>query len=270
MANRSMMTVSSVLLAAALMFQPLSALADGEVGDHVNDLKAHLSDYESEVTRFTDRVDRMVETYASDGAGAVETDALIDLWEEVRFHSAIEVNYVPVYAKIWQGIYGVKEAIDNEQDVATVRSAQQSLNAALWQGLGAVRLAAKNQAAGKASGGGDQAQNSPTSGAGTIDQIMTNLDQVTVEHAEEATDEATELVHDTYMNLFEGIEGTLIEQDAELVEALEKDFNVTLPQLLENGASVSKVTEQVDAMKDKLARARKLLKKAEENQGDVF
>jgi len=28
--------------------------------------------------------------------------------EEVKFHAAIEVNYVPAYAAIWQGIYGVK------------------------------------------------------------------------------------------------------------------------------------------------------------------
>lgn len=265
MNNRAMMTVSSALLAAALMLQPLNAVADGEVGDHVNDLKAHVGGYEDEVVRFTNRVDEMVETYADEGAGAVETDDLIDLWEEVRFHSAIEVNYVPVYASIWQGIYGVKEAIDNEQDVATVRAAQQDLDAALWQGLGAVKLAAKNQAEGE----GEQ-KDSQSSGSGTIDQINTNLDQVTVEHAEGATEEATELVHDTYMNLFEGIEGALIEQDAELVETLEKDFNVTLPQLLEDGASVSKVTDQVKAMKEKLARAQELLEKAEESQGDVF
>jgi len=31
-----------------------------------------------------------------------------------------------------------------------------------------------------------------------------------------------EIIHDTYLNLFGGIEGALIRQDAELVEDLEK------------------------------------------------
>jgi len=67
-----------------------------------------------------------------------------------------------------------------------------------------------------------------------------------------------------------GIEGALIEQDAELVEDLEKDFNVALPKLIENGAPVSEVGDYVKAMKEKLNRAQKPLEEGEKNKKDVF
>ncbi|XOZ32999.1 hypothetical protein ACMDCT_12350 [Halomonadaceae bacterium KBTZ08] len=267
MKHRTVTTFRSALLAATLVALPLTASADGEVGDHVNHLKSNLDTYESDVSRFVERVDTMVGQYSEQGADAVETGALIELWEEVKIHAAVEVNYAPVYAKIWQGIYGMKEAIDQEKSLEAVRAEQKALKSALWQGLGAVKMAARHQAKG---GHSEQSSESEGSASATVDQIVANLDEVTVEHAEGETEEATELVHDTYMELFEGIEGALIEQDAELVESLEKDFNVTLPQLVEKGASVSEVTDQVDAMKEKLARTRKLLKEAEESQGDVF
>ncbi|MEQ6885439.1 hypothetical protein [Salicola sp. Rm-C-2C1-2] len=267
MKNHTFTAFRGVLLAAALVALPFTAAADGEAGDHVKDLKSHLGNYESEVNRFVERVEKLVGRYAEQGPDAAETDDLIELWEQVRIHSAVEVNQAPVYASIWQGIYGVKEAIDQEKDIATVRAEQKALESALWQALGVVKMAAQHQADG---GHDDDSTESSASGSATVDEIVAQLDEVTVEHAEGETEEATELVHDTYMNLFEGIEGALIEQDAELVESLEKDFNVTLPKLLENGASVSEVTNRVDAMKDKLARAQELLKKAEESQGDVF
>ena len=58
-------------------------------------------------------------------------------------------------------------------------------------------------------------------------------------YAERLSDEATSIVHDTYLHLFEGVEGTLIEQDANLVEVLEKDFNVTLPQAISGNKTVN-------------------------------
>ena len=70
------------------------------------------------------------------------------------------------------------------------------------------------------------------------------------------------------MNIFEGVEGALIEQDADLVEDLEKDFNVTLPQGLDKSAK--KVEKIVAAMEKKLKRAEKLLEKAKTEEKDVF
>ena len=80
----------------------------------------------------------------------------------------------------------------------------------------------------------------------------------------------TTLVHDTYLQRFEGVEGDLIAQDAALVEDLEKDFNVTLPQAISKDLGVDAVRKAVEAMQVKLDRARELLVKAEKSRKDVF
>lgn len=265
MRQRFALVAGTLVLAASVGLGATNALAHGEAGEHVEELKEHLGTYEGDVNRFTERLDAMAKTYAENGPDAVETDQLIELWEDVKLHAAVETNYVPVYASIWQGIYGFKEAVDNDSGIEKVRAEQEALEAVLWQGLGVVKMASQHQASeGSDDEEADAAEGDP------IDRIVTNLEKVTVEHAEGETEEATELVHDTYMEIFEGIEGALIEQDAELVESLEKDFNVTLPQQIKKGAPVSRVTAQVDAMKEKLMRAQELLEKAEESQGDVF
>lgn len=266
MTRRFGMTLGGAVFAAALVLQPVASVASGEPGEHVEDLKGHLDEYEQEVNEFNKRADDMVSRYEADGADGVDTGELVDFWEEVKFHGALEQNYVPVYAAVWQGIYGVKEGIDEGESADDVRAEQQALAQALWQGLGAVKLAARNQA----EGDGKEQASEDESGSSVVERIIANLEEVTVETAEGHREEASELVHDTYMDLFEGIEGALIEQDAELVESLEKDFNVTLPELLEKEASVSKVTDQVDAMTEKLERAGELLEKSQKDEGEVF
>jgi len=104
----------------------------------------------------------------------------------------------------------------------------------------------------------------------TLDEVKHRLDRVVAKYAEQLVDEATSIVHETYANRFEGVEGELIEQDADLVADLEKDFNVTLPQALQRGASMDQVREVVNAMHGKLDRAKSLLAKAEQNKKDVF
>ena len=259
--------IKALALTLVIALAPLTAMASGEIGEHVEDLKAHLGEYETEVKDFNQKVDGLVESYAENGAESTDTEQLIEWWEAVKFHAAVEVNYVPVYASIWQGIYGVKEAIDAGEPVSDVRAQQRSLEQAMWKGMGAVMLASKHQAEGGTSGSGEGGK---VSGSAAVDRILTNLDEVTIEYAENESEEATEIIHNTYLNLFEGIEGALIEQDAELVEDLEKDFNVGLPKLIENGASVSEVTDYVKTMKGKLDRAQKLLKKGEQDKKDVF
>ena len=81
---------------------------------------------------------------------------------------------------------------------------------------------------------------------------------------------ATSIVHDTYLHRFEGVEGALIEQDAALVEDLEKDFNVTLPKALEGKSSVDDVRKVVESMQVKLDKAKSLLEEAEKKRKDVF
>jgi hypothetical protein len=258
---------ASLLLASAFMAQPV--LANGPIGEHVNHLQANLKSYAEEVEWMVGKVDTMVSDYDTKGAKAVKTDDLIEYWESVKFHSAIETNYVPVYASIWQGIYGVKMAIENGKPAAEVRKEQEAMNIALWQGLGAVKLAAKFQQKGLLESVKATATEEMTQSA-TIDEIKHKLDRVVAKFAERLQDEATNIVHDTYLHLFEGVEGTLIEQDANLVEVLEKDFNVTLPQAIKNGKSVDDVRNVVSDMQTKLDRAKTLIEKAEKSRKDVF
>ena len=72
------------------------------------------------------------------------------------------------------------------------------------------------------------------------------------------------------MQRFEGIEGTLIESDADLVTDLEKDFNATLPLLIERSASADKLAAAVKSMNAKLDRAQKILDEAAANKPSVF
>lgn len=256
------------LLAAAFTVVLVSgpARASGEIGDHVKDLKVHVNEYSEELHWLLGKVENIVATYETKGAVAAEPSKLVDHWEAVKFHAAIETNFVPLYANIWQGLYGVQEAIQKEKPIAEVREQQTALEQALWQSLGAIKLAAKLQAEGDTASGGDKAMGP----VATIDAIKHNLSKVVIEFAEKEYAEAKELVYQTYQTRFEGIEGALIEQDAELVEDLEKDFNVTLPQQLKADGSMEAVKQIVDAMQTKLDRARALLAEAEENKRDVF
>lgn len=256
---------AAAALALLVFTVPLAgpARANGDVGEHVHDLSAHLDEYSNEVRDLVSKLDALVERYQEKGSNGVKTQQLIDWWEDVKVHGAVEVNHVPVYAAIWQGIYGVKEAIEKGKPVADVRAQQQALESAWWQGLGVVKMAAKQQAE-------KPAAKKSAAKAGTIEEILGNLEKVAELHAGGKASKAVELVHDTYLNLFEGIEGELIEQDADLVVDLEKDFNVTLPKALESGAGAGDVEGVIAAMTKKLRKADKLLTRARKDKKDVF
>jgi DNA anti-recombination protein RmuC len=254
------------ILAALLSGQ---ALANGAIGEHVNNLQGHLEQYTEEVDWLITKVDGIVDTYETSGQKAAKVDAVLEHWEAVDFHAAIETNYVPVYASIWQGLFGVKQAIDNNAPIAVVREEQAKLEQALWQALGAVKLAAQYQQKGLL------AQVKPlesesTTPPETLEEIKHQLDRVVAKYAEQLPDAAKNIVHDTYLHRFEGVEGLLIAQDAALVEGLEKDFNVTLPQALDRKVSVDEVQQVVQAMQAKLDKAKSLLLTAEKEQKDVF
>ncbi|MCW8195278.1 hypothetical protein F6455_10815 [Proteobacteria bacterium 005FR1] len=257
-------------LAAAIsilaVFAANPAYANGEVGEHVKDLSAHIEEYSGEVRWFLDEADSIVNTYADKGASAAEPGKLVENWEAVKFHAAIETTYVPVYASIWQGIFGIHDAIDKGKPVAEVRQQQEALKQAMWQALGAVKLAAKNQAEQPVAA----TSTGPMDPVSTLGQIKDNLDRVVAKYAERDVDTALNLVYDTYANRFEGVEGPIIEHDAALVEDLEKDFNVVLLKQLQGSASVSDVEQTVKGMKSKIERAQSLLAEAEKNRRSVF
>ena len=262
--------MSALVLASAVTFSMLSsqALANGAIGDHVNNLHAHIGEYTEEVHWLESKFGSVVDAYEAKDK-SLKTDALIEYWEEVDFHSAIETQYVPIYASIWQGIYGVKVAIDEGKPVADVRVEQEKLNHALWQALGAVKLASQYQKKGLVNKV-QTTEKEPTTGPEVIDDIKTRLDRVVAKYAEQLHEVATTLVHDTYLQRFEGVVGDLIAKNAALVEDLEKDFNVTLPQAISKDTGVDSVRKVVESMQAKLDRARALLVEVEQSRKDVF
>ena len=221
------------------------ALANGVIGDHVNNLHAHIGEYTEEVHWLESKFGSVVDAYEAKDK-SLKTDALIEYWEEVDFHSAIETQYVPIYASIWQGIYGVKVAIDEGKPVADVRVEQEKLNHALWQALGAVKLASQYQKKGLVNKV-QTTEKEPTTGPEVIDDIKTRLDRVVAKYAEQLHEVATTLVHDTYLQRFEGVEGDLIAKNAALVEDLEKDYNVTLQSYSKDTALIQFVRCRVYA-----------------------
>jgi hypothetical protein len=257
------------ILVVAIGLTTNSVLANGEIGDHVNDLQAHLTVYEEEVNWLIARVAEMVTTYDDQGIEAAQTDDLMEFWEAVDFHAAIELNYIQIYASIWQGLYGVKSSIDSGTEISSVMQEKGNLEKALWQALGAVKLAARYQQEGLIDSDSitESIILSPTE---TIDEIKLSLDRSTAKFAERLPEEAVDIVLNTYLQLFEGLEGDLIARDADLVEDLEKDFNVTLPQALQSNSSLQDIRSVVDVMKTKLDQSKSILGTIESNRRDVF
>lgn len=167
---------------------------------------------------------------------------------------------------IWSALGSFSSAVKEGASAATVEATGDAVAAALWQGYGALKpLSTRSE-----SDHGHKHEQASASGTAVIDTINGNLDQVLVLYKKDENKAAQELIFDTYMNYFEGIEGDLIEQDAELVSELELDFNATLPQLIKNGAPASEVADQIEDMQDDLDDARQLLATAEQNQSSVF
>ena len=54
------------------------ALANGEIGDHINDLQGHLNQYEEEVVWFLEEVNKLTNIYYNKSAETAITDVLID------------------------------------------------------------------------------------------------------------------------------------------------------------------------------------------------
>jgi len=221
--------------------------------------------YEQEVAGMLDTTDTIVADYAEGDDVTQRVDDLVDTWENVDFHEALETNAILLYPPIWIALGGLREAVDVPDAVPDARQWQARLNAALYEALGALKLVASRPEAAAA----------PTSAASdddrpTITVIQDNLNQVGTRYRNGGTEAARTLIHQTYMQRFEGVEGDLIEQDADLVTDLEMDFNATLPLLIEKKAPADKVDAQIESMNSKLDRAQTLMDKIDEDRGSVF
>lgn len=250
-----------VLACVATFWSPVTP-ANGTITDQVNRLYDHVDQYQEEVQWLIKNYAGVVDQYAAQVNRKAPTDTaqLIEFWEQVDFHSAIETQHVPTYASIWQGIYGIKSSIEAGDPIDQVRGHQKQLNQALWQGLGAVKLAAQYQQRGWA----PKVQTTevePSNPEEMVEDIINRLDRVVAKHAEQLNQVAISLVHETYEKRFETIESALKAKDHDLAEALEKDFAVTLPKMLEGQGSVDQVRAVINGMKSQLIRAKALLNK---------
>lgn len=260
--------LSSALAAIGLMLSAQLAFANGEIGEHVNHLSNNIEKYEEEVQWVIKKVGGIVERYEADGVKAANSGAVVDYWEAVQFHAAIESNYIQLYAEIWQGLYGVKEAVDQQKSVADVRTQYRQLKHTLWQSLGAVKLAAVYQDKGLLEAV-QLREGAPSNSVETLEAVKNRLHKAVAKFAEKAYDESSSIVHDAYLNLFEGVEGELITLNADLVEDLEKDFNVILPQNIKNKVSTDELRGAVETMEAKLDKAIALVKNNTDKK-DVF
>ncbi|MDN5938747.1 MAG: hypothetical protein L0H83_08800 [Salinisphaera sp.] len=259
---------TAVAAAFALLTLSGAAFAHGEAGEMAAEFDQHMGIFAGDIQALIASVDGIVAGYQPDGRYAGQLDALVEQWESVAFHEAVETNAMALYPPIWAAIGGFSKAVKEGAPIDAVRARGDAIGAALWQGYGALKLLAARKAQGSAQ---EHAQApAAASGEAAIDEIHEQLERVLALYQDGKNDAALDLIHDTYMGYFEGIEGDLIEQDAKLVSGLEADFNASLPTLIKNNAAAQKVAEQIEAMQADLNQARELIESAEKHESSVF
>lgn len=267
-------TLTGILaLSAVAAFGTGQALAHGEADESVADFHEHLDDYRGEIEAFIAEVEPIVERYRADEDVQPMIDDLIERWEEIAVHGAIETHAVPTYAGIWQAMVSLQQVTQEGAPDAEVAAAADDVAASLWQAFGALRLAAAQVEAGEKphagmEHGGDDAHHD--AGPEAIGRIVSDLDAAVAAYGEGDTKRAESMIEDAYMQRFEFLEGDLIEADPDLVRELEKHFNATVPLLMQRGAPVAEVRDAVATMKTRLERARELLVEAEQSRSEVF
>ena len=102
----------------------------------------HLDDFEAEVNELVADAEAIVAGYRNGSAGEEAVAEFIEHWEEVAVHSVIETRAAITYPNVWQAIVLLQQAVADKQSEVDVAQAGERVKATLWQGFGAVRLAA--------------------------------------------------------------------------------------------------------------------------------
>ena len=127
-------------LVSLLSFNVAFAHGSGEVTE---DIQAHLDDYSNEVTAMINASEKIVGTYASNGDNATEqVQELIEQWETVDIHMAMETQASPLYSPVWAALGGLGKAVKKEDALKVVQHWQHRFSVALHEGMGALKLAA--------------------------------------------------------------------------------------------------------------------------------
>jgi len=123
----------------------LSAHGAGEVAH----LGGHLNEYEDEMTKLAESVDAMVQAWRKGKSAKEKWEDLIEVWESVEVHEAIETRAVSFYPPIWQGIYALRQAMEMTDNETAMVDAAARTKAALWESMGAIRLLAEQEVHGE-------------------------------------------------------------------------------------------------------------------------
>lgn len=142
------------LLSSGLLLLAGAAFAHGEDDESVAEFHLHLDDYSAEIDGFVGEVNAIVDSYRAEEDVRSGVDGLIGRWEEVAVHGAIETHAMVTYPTIWQRMLGFQQAVLEGRSADAVADAGAALEAALWQGFGALRLAAARREAGDDHGDG--------------------------------------------------------------------------------------------------------------------
>lgn len=258
-------------IAAALWtaLVPNGALAHSHEapGEHVKEFAQHIEDYEKEVDELVARLEDLAERYRADKDMSTEMNDLIETWEEIEYHEALERKAALLYPPIWQALIPLREAVNSGAAPEEVMKLAKQTSFALHQGMGGLKI--KAQIIGNG-GMAKHEEKEAVEDSSTISRIETLLDQSARAYAKGNKEKSKALIHEAYMNHFEGIEGTLIEHDPDLVSRLEENFNATLPNLIDTGASMEAVREEIERIQSALQNAGDYLEKAEREKPKVF
>lgn len=245
-----------------------AAVGHGEVDeDMIAEFHLHLDDFREDVHHLIEELEPVVAAHDAGENTEAAVAELIEHWEEVGLHAAVESKAMALYPGIWQAIIALQQAAGSDANTAEVAAAAERVKAALWQGFGAVRLAASQVEAGSAPA---VAESAPLSGPETVARIIADLEQAVAAYRADELAKAEALIHQTYMSRFEGLEGDLIARDPELVSNLEKDFNATLPLLMQRNAAMDEVNATLATMKRQLETASDILEDVERSRSEVF
>lgn len=251
----------AVLALLAIVWSPNIMAHSHEAPDEekLAQFELYLGEYEAEVVAMNATVDAIV---AGTQDGGV--DALIEQWEAVEVHEAIEDKATIAYPGVWQALIQFRDAVAKGEGVETAGAA---VKASLWQGIGALKMAASVKAETPEAAEFDEER---LSGPESVAQIIADLKQSLTfyELGDGAAAEAA--IHDTYENRFEYLEGDLIPVDADLVTSLEADFNATLPLIIKNGGSVDQYGKALATVIEKLGKASAILEQVEAERKTVF
>lgn len=243
--------------------------AHGEFGEDLEEFHKHIDDYREEVESLVTRAQSIARAQVDGQAVAPKIKAFVEHWESVGVHGAIETRATVTYPGIWQAIAALQQAAKNDVSGDELRALVKDLEAALWQGFGAVRLAA-NQVRSGQSAPAAPSHEQPSTPAEGIEAIVGQLREAVSAYASGEIDRGKDLIAEAYIQRFEGLEGELIEQNPDLVSSLEKDFNATLPMAMDRGAPVSEVKSELERIVADLQTAKDLLAEAEKSRSDVF